>query len=122
MYFIRIQLTDLLHPYVKDVRSTRTPITQKSQKMCTSAEIKPTLVTLSPPPNRYLSQQCKTTTNERNRTTIKKSSVKHPHLFTIKYHAHNLTSHNITSTISFLHLSRKLTHSTLYYSIFTIIL
>ena len=56
MYFIHIQLTDLLHPYVKNTRSTRTPITQKSQKMCTSAEIKPPPVTLSPSPNRYLSQ------------------------------------------------------------------
>ena len=76
MYFTRIQLTDLLHPYVKNTRSTRTLVTQKSQKMCTSAEIKPTPVILSPPWNHYLSQQCKTTT-ERNCTTMKKPSLKH---------------------------------------------
>ena len=56
MYFIRIQLMNLVHLYLKNNRSTRTPVTQKRQKMCTSAEIKPSLVTLSPPSNRYLSQ------------------------------------------------------------------
>ena len=32
MYFIRIQLTNLLYLYLKNNRFTRTPITQKSQK------------------------------------------------------------------------------------------
>ena len=76
MYFIHIQLTNLLHPYVKNIRYTRTPVTQKSQKMCTSGEIKPTPVTLSPPPNRYLSQQCKTISNRRNQTIMIKASIK----------------------------------------------
>ena len=76
MYFIRIQLTDLLYLYVNNTRSTRTPVIQKSQKMCTFAEIKPPSIRLSPPTNCYLSLHLqKTTTNERNQTTMKKTKL-----------------------------------------------
>ena len=76
IYFIRIQLMDLLYPYVNNTRSTRIPVTKRKPENVYLRPNKTTTgKTFTSTESIPLSTLAKTTTNERNRTTMKRTKL-----------------------------------------------